>query len=81
MTLPPGRLRLLTSPVATGSPPIANTIGIVVVAAFAASAAGVPLIAAITATAPLDQIGRQRRQLFVIVPPPSGIRIATLRPS
>jgi hypothetical protein len=48
--LPPGRLRLLTSPGSTGSPPIANTMGIVVVAAFAAKAAGVPLIAAITAT-------------------------------
>ena len=48
--LPPGRLRLVTSPGAIGSPPIANTIGIVVVAAFAANAAGVPLIAATTAT-------------------------------
>src|SRR5262245_60526232 len=50
VTLPLGRLRLLTSPGATGSPPIANTIGIDVVAAFAASPAGVPLMAAITAT-------------------------------
>src|SRR5262249_36975718 len=48
--LPPGRLRLLTNPGATGSPPIANTMGIVVVAPFAANAAGVPLIAAITVT-------------------------------
>ncbi len=39
--LPPGRLRLSTSPVRTGSPPIAKTIGIVVVAGFAATAAGV----------------------------------------
>jgi hypothetical protein len=50
VTLPPGRLRLPTRPNATGSLPIANTIGIVVVAAFAASAEGVPLIAAITVT-------------------------------
>src|SRR5262245_532483 len=50
VTLPLGRLRLLTSPGATGSPPIANTIGIDVVAALAASPAGVPLMAAITAT-------------------------------
>jgi hypothetical protein len=48
--LPPGRLRLVTSPGAIGSPPIANTMGIVVVAALAANAAGVPLIAAIAAT-------------------------------
>src|SRR5215471_6396998 len=48
--LPPGRLRLATNPGAIGSPPIANTMGVVVVAAFAASAAGVPLIAAVTAT-------------------------------
>ena len=40
----------MTSPGATGSPPIANTIGIVAVAVFAANAAGVPLIAASTAT-------------------------------
>lgn len=33
-----------------GSPPIANTIGRFVVAAFAANAAGVPLIAAIRVT-------------------------------
>jgi hypothetical protein len=39
--LPPGRLRLTTRPVRTGSPPIANTIGIVCVAGFAAMAAGV----------------------------------------
>ena len=36
VTFPPGRARLATSPVATGSPAIAITIGIVVVASFAA---------------------------------------------
>ena len=36
--LPPGRLRLATRPSWTGSPPVAKTIGIVVVAALAASA-------------------------------------------
>src|SRR6516225_2509730 len=35
--LPPGRLRLATRPIATGSVPIAKTIGMVVVAALAAS--------------------------------------------
>ena len=42
VTLPPGRFRLATRPSLTGSPPIVKTIGIVVVAALAASAAGVP---------------------------------------
>ena len=52
MTLPPGRLRLCTNPILTGSVPLVNTIGIVVVAAFAASDAAVPppAVAAITAT-------------------------------
>src|SRR5262249_13503699 len=49
VTLPPGRLRLATSPAATGSIADEKTIGIVVVAAFAASTEGVPA-AAITAT-------------------------------
>jgi hypothetical protein len=39
---PPGLARLLTSPDSTGSPAPANTIGIVLVAAFAARAEGVP---------------------------------------
>src|SRR5262249_19680896 len=49
VTLPPGRLRLATRPVWTGSPALLNTIGIVVVAALAASAAGM-LGVAMTAT-------------------------------
>ena len=39
MILPPGRFRLKTRPVETGSPAVEKTIGIVVVAAFTASAA------------------------------------------
>src|SRR5262245_57663712 len=50
VTLPPGRLRLGTRPSATGSPPVTKTIGMVVVAAFAASAGGVPVTATITVT-------------------------------
>jgi hypothetical protein len=49
VTLPPGRLRLATRPIFTGSVPAVNTIGIVVVAALAASAEAVPPVAAITA--------------------------------
>src|SRR6516165_4613979 len=48
--LPPGRLRLETSPAAIGSPAVTKTIGMVAVAALAASAGGVPPTAAITAT-------------------------------
>ena len=47
--LPPGRLRLATTPIATGSVPVKKAIGIVVVAAFAASTAGV-VVATITVT-------------------------------
>jgi hypothetical protein len=49
-TLPPGRFRLLTSPIAIGPAPISKTIGMVVVTDFAASAAGAPPGATITAT-------------------------------
>ena len=48
--LPPGRLRLATRPTLTGSTPLVNTIGIVAVDAFAASAALLPPVAAIAAT-------------------------------
>src|SRR5262249_50766543 len=46
----PGRLRLATRPISTGSGPMPNTIGIVVVAALAARADGVLPGVAITAT-------------------------------
>src|SRR5262249_26388123 len=49
LTLPPGGLRLATRPSLTGSPPLAKTIGIVVVAVLAAIVEGVSC-AAITAT-------------------------------
>ena len=48
--LPPGRCRLLTSPAWTGSTPVTKTIGMVGVAAWAASAEVFPPIAAITDT-------------------------------
>ncbi len=48
--LPPGRLRLCTSPPAIGSVPLLKTIGIVVVAAFAAIAVAGPPSVAMTAT-------------------------------
>ena len=42
VTLPPGCARLVTTPVSSGSPIAAMTIGIVAVAFLAASTAGVP---------------------------------------
>jgi hypothetical protein len=48
--LPPGRERLATRPVATGSPPLVKTIGIVEVAFFAAKAEGGPPPPTITST-------------------------------
>ena len=59
--LPPGRARLVTRPSPTGSSLTIKTIGIVVVAAFAANAVAGPWIVAITATR-RTRFGRQRRQ-------------------
>ena len=42
VVLPPGRFKLSTKPIFTGSPPVVNTIGIADVAALAASAEGSP---------------------------------------
>ena len=50
VTLPPGRLRLFTKPTFTGKSLPVKTIGIVDVAAFAASAGRSPPAATITAT-------------------------------
>jgi hypothetical protein len=78
--LPPGRLRLATRPAWTGSAPITNTIGMVVVAAFAASAAATPPGVTITATRrlirSLANSGSRRVSLC-----PQRYSIAMLRPS
>src|SRR5262249_51218371 len=50
VALPPGRARLATRPSLTGSSGMVKTIGIVVVAALAASAGSEPPVATITAT-------------------------------
>ena len=50
VALPPGRLRLVTSPSLTGSPEPLNTIGIVEVAAFAATAGVMVPVATMSAT-------------------------------
>ena len=48
VTLPPGRARLATSPLPTGSPAAVNTIGIAVVTCFAAVISGVPEVTIIS---------------------------------
>ena len=73
VTLPPGRARLATRPTLTGSVPIKKTIGIVWVAALAASAPGVLPTTAITATS------RRTKSIASagsrsLCPPPIGIR-------
>jgi predicted RNase H-like nuclease len=50
VTLPFGRLRLVTTPLRTGSSTAVNTMGIVELAALAANAEGAPPAAAMTAT-------------------------------
>ena len=60
VTLPPGRLRLATRPSLTGSLPVAKTIGTVVVAALAASAARA--ISDDHGHRPANQISHQSRQ-------------------
>src|SRR5262249_28532335 len=64
LALPPGRARLATKPFATGSSVTLKAIGIVAVAALAASVAGSPIVA-ITATRRADEVGHKRRQAVV----------------
>ena len=77
--LPPGRARLVTSPVATGSPAGAKTIGMTDVARCAAMAGGVP---AVTMTSTLCRtnsaaISAKRSSR----PSAQSASIATVRPS
>ena len=58
---PPGRARLCTRPEPTGSATAAMTIGMVVVACFAANAHGVK-VATITSTGSRCQLAGQLRQ-------------------
>ena len=68
VTLPPGRLNPSTSPNLIGSPPVVNTIGTVVVAAFAASAEEV---ADNHSHRPVNQIGHQCRQPIELIVGPA----------
>jgi hypothetical protein len=66
--LSPGRARLATRPSLTGSPPLAKTIGIVVVAALAAIAEGVS-----RAVMAAYQIGCEVGQPTSFVQPDGGL--------
>src|SRR5262245_103417 len=79
VTLPPGRARLLTSPLVTGSPGPAKTMGRVWVACLAAWAAGVPpttMTSLLRATSSPARAGS--RSSF---PAASRYSMTTLRPS
>src|SRR5438128_7482533 len=80
VALPPGRLRLATRPSATGSEPVPKTIGMLEVAALAATAPAVLTGTAITATC---RRTRSAANSGIRSSPPPAQRnsIATLRPS
>ena len=78
--LPPGRLRLATRPWPTGSAPMVKTIGMVLVAPFAARADAMSPVAAMAATFSASVLGRKRRQLRVVAlgPPVLDAHVAAL---
>src|SRR5215831_6261781 len=67
----PGRLRLWTRPIWTGSIPVTKTIGIVVVAAFAASAEAEPPTVTITEGLRLTSSVASAGNSIVLTPAPS----------
>jgi hypothetical protein len=69
--LPPGRLRLATRPVWTGSPPPLKTIGMVVVADLAADAAAVLPGVAMTATRRRTRSAANSGRPIIIIVRPS----------
>ena len=79
VTLPPGRAKLATRPLPTGSPAVANTIGITDVACFAARTVGV-LCVRITSTFSRTNSAAisEKRSLR---PSAQRYSIATVRPS
>jgi len=76
----PGRFRLATSPICTGSAIVVKTTGIVAVAAFAARTAGV-LTACDHGHLLADQIGCYRRQSIVLDSSAHRYSICTVLPS
>jgi hypothetical protein len=80
VTLPPGRLRLTTRQAWTGSTPITKAIGIVAVAALAASAAATPPGVTMTLAARLTRSTASSGSP-ALSPCPQRYSIAMLRPS
>jgi hypothetical protein len=76
---PPGRGRLSTSPVTTGSPTLVITMGMVLVACFAASTAGVVDTSMTSSLSPTNSAARPGRRSNL----PSAHRVsyAMFRPS
>ena len=72
--LPPGLARLAARPCSTGLPTLANTIGIAVVAPFAAIVGGLPPPATITIDPAGDKLGGHARKPIKMPVGPSGIR-------
>src|SRR5260370_30237257 len=62
---PPGRARFVTIPLPTGSPMTPMTMGVVVVACFAASTASVPQVR-IDVHVEADEVVRKLGKLFVV---------------
>jgi hypothetical protein len=64
VTLPPGRARLVTSPVATGSPGSSMTMGIEVVALLAAWAGGVDAVTMMSTLRRASSVARAERRPY-----------------
>ena len=82
MTLPPGRVRLATRPLPTGSPAVANTIGITDVACLAAMTVGV-LWVTMTSDFQADELSRNLGEAVAapLCPTVFDRDIATLQPA
>jgi len=65
VTLPPGRARLVTSPVATGSITPAMTIGMVAVACFAAWIAGGAYVTMMSTFRRTSSVARPGRRSYL----------------
>src|SRR5262249_8427821 len=79
VTLPPGRARLATRPVPTGSPITADTIGISAVACFAATTGGVAYVTITSTLSRTNSAAISAR--FSYRPSAQRYSIATVRPS
>src|SRR5215813_824214 len=62
--LPPGRLKLSTRPVLTGSAPVKKTIGMVLVAAFAANDDGASQVTITATPRPTSSLASDGKRLY-----------------